>query len=212
MLYVAGVDIGSAFSKTVVIAESEILSYDIIPSRGDYRLAADEVAGEALKQANLSFADISYTVATGYGASNVSFSNEVVTDISCQGRGIFHLFPSVRTAVDIGDMFTRVLKIDDRGRTTAFLQSGKCAGGSARLLQVIAHVLRIDLEEIGPISLKSKRRVDFDTGCAVFAESEAISRIAEGDSKEDILAGVHHALAAQIQSLMERVGIEPVCH
>jgi len=58
------------------------------------------------------------------------------------------------------------------------------------------------------LSLKSRKRVDFNTGCAVFAESEAVGRIAEGVAKEDLLAGIHRALAAQLHSLAERVGIE----
>jgi predicted CoA-substrate-specific enzyme activase len=86
--------------------------------------------------------------------------------------------------------------------------SEKCAGGSGRFLQIIAHVLQIDLEEIGPLSLKSKNKIDFNTGCAVFAETEAVSRIAEGAAMEDILAGVHRALAAKIQNLAERLGVE----
>ena len=211
MVYAAGIDIGSAFSKAVVIAESKIISYHVIPSGGNYKLAADQVAGEALTKANLSFEDIDYTVATGYGASNVSFSNQVVTDISCQGRGIFYLFPTARTVIDVGGQFTKVFKVDDRGRTTAFLLSEKCAAGSGRFLQVIARVLQIDLKDIGELSLKSQNRVDFNTGCAVFAESEAISRIAEGASKEDILAGLHRTLAAKIQAMVERLGIEPDC-
>jgi predicted CoA-substrate-specific enzyme activase len=89
-----------------------------------------------------------------------------------------------------------------------FLLSGKCAGGSGRILQVIAKVLQVKVEEIGELSLKSKKRVEFNTGCAVFAESEAISRLAEGVTKEDLLAGLHRALAAQINSLAERIGVE----
>ena len=211
MLYTAGVDMGSAFSKAAIVATNKVMSYHVIPSGGNYKLAADKVIRKALTKANLSFNNIAYVVATGYGAASVPRYDQVVTDISCQGRGIFYLFPSVRTVADIGDMFTKVFKVDDRGRTTAFLLSGKCAGGSARLLQVIAHVLRVNLDEIGPLSLKSQNRVDFNTSCAVFAESEAVSRVAEGESKEDILAGVHQALAAQIQTLMERVGIEKDC-
>lgn len=211
MVYVAGIDIGSAFSKAVVMAKSKIISYHVIPSGGNYKLAAEEVVGKALTKANLSFEDIDYTIATGYGASNVSFSDQVVTDISCQGRGIFYLFPSARTGIDIGGQFTKVFKVDERGRVTAFLLSEKCAAGSGRFLQVVARVLHIDLEDIGELSLKSQSRVDFNTGCAVFAESEAISRIAEGTSKEDILAGLHRTLAAKIQTMVQRMGIEPDC-
>jgi predicted CoA-substrate-specific enzyme activase len=89
-----------------------------------------------------------------------------------------------------------------------FLLSGKCAGGSGRILQVIAKVLQVRVEEIGELSLKSKKRVDFNTGCAVFSESEAISRISQEVKKEDLLAGIHRALAAQINSLAERIGVE----
>lgn len=209
--YFAGIDIGSAFSKAVVVAGSELVSYHIIPSGGNYKLAADEVAGRALSEAKLSFNDIAYVVATGYGAANVAFSNQVATDIACQSRGVYNLFPSARTVIDVGGQFSRVFKVGEGGRATAFVLSEKCAGGSGRFLQVIARVLQIDLKEIGQLSLKSKNRLDFNTGCAVFAESEAISRIAEGASKEDILAGVHRALAAKVQNLVERVGLEPDC-
>ena len=75
-----------------------------MPSEGNYRLTADKITEETLKKAGLSFNDLSYTIATGYGSSSVSFSNNAVTDVSCQGRGISHLLPSVRTTVDIGNM------------------------------------------------------------------------------------------------------------
>jgi len=211
MVYVAGIDIGSAFSKAVVMAKNEIISYHVMPSGGNYKLTAEEVAGEALTKAKLSLKDIDYTVATGYGAANVSFSNQVASDISCLARGVCYLFTTARTAIDIGGQFTRVFKLDDEGRATAFLLSEKCAAGSGRFLQVIAKVLQIDLKDIGELSLSSQNKVDFNTGCAVFAESEAVSRIAEGAAKEDILAGLHRTLAAKIQTMVERLGIVPDC-
>jgi activator of 2-hydroxyglutaryl-CoA dehydratase len=68
--------------------------------------------------------------------------------------------------------------------------------------------LQIPLNEIGPLSLKAKKPVTFTTACAVFGESEAVSRVAEGVTAEDILAGVHHAMADKIYTMTERVGIE----
>jgi len=209
--YVAGIDIGSAFSKAVIMAENEVIAYEVIPSGGNYKLTAERVIKGALTKAKLTQKDIACTVATGYGSANVSFANQTASDISCLGRGVHYLFPDARTAVDIGGQFTRVLKLDGRGKVTSFLLSEKCAAGSGRFLQVIARVLQIDLEDIGELSLKSKKRVDFNTGCAVFAESEAVSRVAEGASKEDILAGLHRTLAAKIQTMVERIGLEPDC-
>lgn len=211
MVYVAGVDIGSVFSKAAIVGGGRRVSYHIMPSGGNYKLAADETMKTVLSQARLSSRDIAYTVATGYGASNVFGASEIVTEISCQARGVYYLFPSARTVIDIGGQFTRVFKMDSRGKPTAFVFSEKCAAGSGRFLQVIARVLRLDIAEIGPLSLKSKKKVEFNTGCAVFAESEAISRIAEGAAKEDILAGVHRAMATKTLNLVERVGLEADC-
>jgi predicted CoA-substrate-specific enzyme activase len=211
MVYCAGIDIGTAFSKAVIAADSRIASRCVIGSKGSYKDIADQVAGKALTQAGLSMDDLAYVVATGHGAGNVSYANETITDISCQAKAISRIFPSVRTLVDIGDMTTKALRVDDQGRSVGFVLSGKCAGGSARILQIVARVLRVNLEDIGELSLKSQKKVDFSTGCAVFAETEAVSRVAEGASREDLLAGLHRALAAQIQSLMERAGIEEDC-
>ncbi|MFC1928221.1 acyl-CoA dehydratase activase [Chloroflexota bacterium] len=208
---VIGVDIGSISSKAVILSDTAILAWAIVPSRGNLSTVADEVLSQVLSKAGLSVKDIGYIIATGYGAANVSSANQVANDISCQGRGIFHLFPSVRTAVDIGGQFSRAFRVDSEGQTVAFVFSERCAAGSGRLLQVIARVLYVDVQELGELSLKSKNRVDLTTGCAVFNESEAISRIAEGALKEDIAAGAHRALAAKVQSLVERLGFEPDC-
>ena len=205
---VIGIDIGSAFSKGLVMRDGEVMGSIVVPSRGDYRKTADTIKDNLLSKTGLHSEDIVYTIATGYGAKNVSFAQEVVTDITCHSKGIYHLCPTARTVVDVGDLFSRAFRIDERGNLRDFLLSGKCAGGSARILQIIAKVLQVRIEEIGELSLRSSNRVDFNTGCAVFSETEAISRIAEGATKEDLLAGIHRALAAQIQGLAERVGLE----
>jgi len=104
-----------------------------------------------------------------------------------------------------------VIRINKEGQVTNFVVSEKCAAGSGRFLEIIANVLRIDLKNVGPLSLKSTNPVTFTTGCAVFGESEAISRVSEGISKEDILAGVHKALADKLSTLVDRVGLEEQC-
>jgi predicted CoA-substrate-specific enzyme activase len=163
---------------------------------------------ELLFQTGIAAGDISRTVATGYGSKLVTFADEVKPDIVCHAKGVSSLLPSVRTVIDVGDLYTKVLRMDGQGSMHNFLMSGKCAGGSGRILQVIAKVLQMKVEEMGEVSLKSKRRVEFNTGCAVFAESEAISRLSQEVKKEDLLAGIHRALAAQINSLAERLGVE----
>jgi predicted CoA-substrate-specific enzyme activase len=208
MTFVLGIDIGSASSKTIAFGDQGLLGSFECPSGGDFKLTAERVRKELLSQIGISANDISRTVATGYGSKLVTFADEVKPDIVCHGKGVSSLLPSVRTVIDVGDLYTKVLHIDGSGSMHNFLLSGKCAGGSGRILQVIAKVLQVKVEEIGGLSLKSKKRVDFNTGCAVFAESEAISRLSQEVTKEDLLAGLHRALAAQINSLAERIGVE----
>jgi predicted CoA-substrate-specific enzyme activase len=208
MVYVLGIDIGSAASKGICLSDDRPLGSFESPSGGDFRLTAEKVRKELLSQAKISASDISWTVATGYGSGLVAFADEVRPDIVCHAKGVSSLFPSVRTVIDIGDLYTKVLRMDGQGSMHNFLMSGKCAGGSGRILQVIAKVLHVKVEEIGELSLKSKKRVEFNTGCAVFAESEAVSRLSQEVKKEDLLAGIHRALAAQINSLAERLGVE----
>jgi len=211
MAWAAGIDIGSAFSKAVIVSGDGTIFYHVIASRGDYKGAAQKVMEEVLRKAGLKPQDIDVAVATGIGAANVPFPSQHSAEIACQARGTKYLFPSARTIIDIGDQASRVIKVDKEGRPTNFVVSERCAAGSGRFLQVMARVLHVDVSEIGELSLKSKKPVTFGTNCAVFAESEAISRVAEGASKEDILAGIHIALAAKIHSMVERVGLEKDC-
>jgi len=211
MKYVLGIDVGSSFSKAVVFGEGTLLSYAILPSGGNFADAARKVAREAIEKASISDADISTTTATGYGSSAVDFADRTVADISCHAAGVYHLFPSAGTVMDIGSQFCRAIKLDEDGRVTNFVQNEKCAGGSGKFLQVIARILHMNVQDIGALSLQSTNPVEFTTGCAVFAESEAVSRIAEGASPADILAGVHKAMSAKIINLIVRLGLAQDC-
>jgi predicted CoA-substrate-specific enzyme activase len=208
MAFVLGIDIGSASSKGIILNDQGSLGSFECLSGGDFKLTAERIRKELLSQVGISGRDISRTVATGYGSKLVTFADEVKPDIVCHGKGVSSLLTSVRTVIDVGDLYTKVLHIDGNGSVHNFLLSGKCAGGSGRILQVVAKVLQVRVEEIGELSLKSKKRVEFNTGCAVFAESEVISRLSQEVTKEDLLAGIHRALAAQIDSLAERMGVE----
>lgn len=211
MPYFMGIDIGSGTSKGVITRDGELLAYHMLPSGVNYRTAAEKLREELLAKAGLSLQDIACTTATGQGSGNVTFSNQQVTDIRCCARGINSIFPPARTVIDVQGQSTQVIRLSESGQVANFVISEKCASGSGRFLDIIANVLQIQLEDAGPLSLKSDNPVVFTTGCAVFGESEAVSRVSEGIPKEDILAGVHKALAEKISALVNRVGLEEQC-
>lgn len=207
--YYAGLDMGSVSIKAVIVDERGMIASGLIPSGGNYKTVAQKVMDNTLTQAGLSFDCLSGLVITGLGAAGAPFAGRQVSDISCQARGCSLLFPSARTIIDIGGQFTKVAKITPEGRIADFLMSEKCATGSGRFLQVIARILSVPLDEIGPLSLQSEKPVEFSTNCAVFAESETISRISEGAKPADILAGVHRAMAAKVAMLVKRLKLTP---
>jgi (R)-2-hydroxyacyl-CoA dehydratese activating ATPase len=211
MAYVLGIDIGSGFSKAVVYKDRTLISYAIMPSGGNYKETAGKTAENAVEKAGIAMGDICYTIATGYGSGMVDFADQSITDISCHAVGVFHLLPSVRTLIDIGAQFSKAIRLNDAGKVANFVLNEKCAGGSGKFLHVIARILHINIDEIGELSLQSENPVEFTTGCAVFAESEAVSRIAEGALPADILAGVHKAMASKIANLVVRLGLARDC-
>ncbi|MFH1652228.1 MAG: acyl-CoA dehydratase activase [Chloroflexota bacterium] len=209
MVHYLGIDIGSATSKGVITGDGEIAAELVLASGGNYRAVAEKLRTELLAKAGIAAAEIAGTVATGQGAGNVPFPHREVTDTRCCARGINRIFPTARTIIDIQAQNSQVIRCTERGLVSNFIVSEKCAAGSGRFLEVIANVLQVSLEDIGPLSRKAKNPITFTTSCAVFGESEAISRVAEGIPKEDILAGVHRALADKIVALSQRVGLEP---
>lgn len=206
-MYFAGVDIGSTMTK-VVIENEGIVASIIGPTGAEQRRLANVVMQEALSQASLPFQEVAYVVATGYGRINVPFADRQVTEISCHARGVRSLFPTARTVIDIGGQDCKGISLAD-GRVVNFIMNDKCAAGTGRFIEVIAEALGVALEEVGEISLRSQHRVKVSSICTVFAEQEVVSRLSEGVAVEDILAGIHDAMAERIHNMVQRIRLEP---
>ena len=211
MSWFIGIDIGSAYSKGVITRDFELVASHVRISGADFRASADVIRTELMEQVNLRQRDITNTVATGVGADNVHFASQRVSDIVCTARGINNAFPQARTVIDVASQSSRAIRLSEEGKVVNFAVSEKCAAGSGRFIEVIANVLRIELSDFSPLSARSKTPITFSTGCAVFGESEAITRISEGVPKEDIAAGVNKALASKISSLVKKPKLEEPC-
>jgi predicted CoA-substrate-specific enzyme activase len=209
-MYSAGIDIGSVTVKAVLLEGEDLKAYFVMASGGDYRLAAETALSAALSLAALRREDLSLIAATGHDAAGEG-GWQRVSEITAQGLALSRLFPETRAVIDIGGQATRVARLDEHGHVTDFAISEKCASGSGRFLQIMSRVLEVPLADMGPLSLRAKAPVRFSTGCAVFAESEAVSRITEGHAREDILAGVHLAIAVKVHSLLQRVRPAGAC-
>jgi predicted CoA-substrate-specific enzyme activase len=208
-LHFAGVDIGSTMTKVVLTDKAgNLLSFIKGPTGAEHRQLANEVMQQALEEAGLHIGDISYIVATGYGRLNVPFADRQITELSCHARGVSSLFPKARTAIDIGGQDAKCLKIDN-GRLASFVMNDKCAAGTGRFLEVTASALGIRLEDMGDISLKATKKIPISNLCTIFAQQEVVTLLSRGEELENILAGLHDALASRVAALARRLGIEP---
>lgn len=204
--YFAGVDIGSTMTKAVIMAKETIASVTG-PTGPEHRKLANKVMEEVLAKANLSFNEITYVVATGYGRINVPFADKQLTEISCHARGISSLLPTARTIIDIGGQDTKGIKLSN-GRIKNFVMNDKCAAGTGRFLEVIAEALGVKLDDIGRLSLESKNEIVISNTCTVFAEQEVVGKLAEGVQVKDLLAGLHKAISIRIYGLINKLKIE----
>ena len=196
-------------TKVVIIdANGRICAHLTGPTGAEHRHLAGRVMEAALEQANLSFDEISYIIATGYGRLNVPFADRQITELTCHTKGVVSLFPAVGTAIDIGGQDAKGLQINN-GKLVDFVMNDKCAGGTGRFLEVIADALRVKVEELGDISLKSTNKVKISSICTVFAQQEVVSYISEGVPLEDIVAGLHDAIAIRVVGMVRRLKIEP---
>ena len=155
MKIVAGCDVGSLTSKAVIMKDGKIIGSSIIKSKPRPKDSADAALEAALKDAGISKNDIQYIIGTGYGRDKIGFVNEVVSEITCHGKGARWLLPSVETVIDIGGQDCKTVKIDEDGQVVKFTANDKCASGTGRFLEVMAKVLGISVDDLGKLSLKA---------------------------------------------------------
>ncbi len=209
MLYTAGVDVGSTQTKAIVLDENRnVIGRSLTDTGANVTVAAQNAFSMAAKDAGLTDDQVTYVIGTGYGRYKVTFGNSQVTEISCHSRGAQYLFPNTRMVLDIGGQDTKAIRVGGGGEVLDFCMNDKCAAGTGRFLGGAAAALEIPLGELGEIALTAKNPVRITTTCTVFAESEIINWLAKGKKVEDILMGVHQAIAQRSISLMRRVGIE----
>ena len=208
-MLVGGVDVGSTQTKAVVMdGQRRVLGRSLIDTGGIVTAAAENAFQLAIADAGVERSDVAYVVGTGYGRYRVTFGDTQVTEISCHARGGQYLFPKTRTVLDIGGQDTKAIKIGPEGQVLDFCMNDKCAAGTGRFLGAAAMALDIPLGELGALALVAKNPVKITTTCTVFAETEIINWLARGKKVEDVLMGVHQAIATRSISLLRRVGVE----
>ncbi len=212
---VIGFDIGSRTGKAVLLAEG-ILYTAITPTAVFTQQTADKLFKKVLQDSGLQRDDIQYIVGTGYGRISLAFDNipnRIVTEISCHAAGAHYLNSAVKSIIDIGGQDSKAIRVDPKtGKVSEFIMNDKCAAGTGRFLEKVAHLLDLTTEQLGNEALKATKPADVSSQCVVFAESEVISLKAKGVKRADIAAGIHIATARRVKNV---TGVQtcalPIC-
>jgi len=148
-----------------------------------------------------------YLVGTGYGRVTLPFSKEHIrSEILCHGLGAHMMYPQTRTVLDIGGQDTKGIQIDESGIVENFQMNDRCAAGCGRYLGYIADEMNMGLHELGPMAMKSEKPARINSTCTVFAGAELRDRLALGEAREDILAGLHRSIILRAMSIISRSG------
>lgn len=209
MMVVAGIDIGSGLTKCVVMDEHKtVLGRAIIKTTARLSESGKQVLKDAVKEAGLSFQDVTYVATTGLGRYSIPFRDIQITDITCAARGVKFLLPEVHCVLDIGSQSTRAVKLRENGKVHQFRTNDRCAAGSGGFLERAARYLEVPVASIGALSLKAHQSQAISSVCAVLGESEIINHVSNGSTVADILRGIHDSLADRAVGLLKRVGID----
>ncbi|WKZ83175.1 MAG: acyl-CoA dehydratase activase [Acidimicrobiia bacterium] len=210
MTITAGIDVGSTYTKVVILDDSEeILAKMASPTGFKLREIAAETYDRALEAAGLGRDDIRYAIATGIGRHQVDFKDTQVTDLTASSRGAARLFPGTRTILDIGGQTMKATRVDDESKVVSFRLNDKCAAGTGAFLEKTARYMGYSVEEVGPLMSTSKEPVPISGVCAVFAESEVINHLSMGTAPADIMQGAIESLTSRSVQLMKRAGLTP---
>ncbi len=196
----AGIDIGSRTVKLAVICDGRLADVRKRENGFDVLSVCRELLG-----------DLEYDVltATGYGRHLLAGHLEcgVISEIKAFAIGARNIFPTCRTILDIGGQDIKTIALDDAGQVSKFEMNDKCSAGTGRFLEIMAMALGCDMSGFSSAALRSTVPEKITSTCTVFAESEVISMLARGASREGVALGIHQSVINRAMSMLNRVTV-----
>lgn len=209
MKYFGGCDSGSTYTKCVIMDEDGRIAAGVTKrSRINPVQSAQDALAAAVAQVEglHSAEELAYLVGTGYGRNKVPFAKENISEISCHAMGVHVVNPEVKAIIDIGGQDVKGIAIDRDGTVLDFAMNDKCAAGTGRFFEAMANAFEMSLEEFSNLSLTAKNVIPITAQCTVFAESEVVSLVGDGQPMEEIAAGIQTSVAKRCFVMAKKAG------
>jgi predicted CoA-substrate-specific enzyme activase len=199
-----GLDIGSISVNTVIMNDHrEVLEEHYTRLKGQPFQTVQRVLEEILQRIPAEqFETVSFTGMGGKPLSQI-LSVDFVNEIIAQAEAVQHLYPNVRTIIDIGGEDSKLILLEEeRGhlKISDFSMNTLCAAGTGSFLDQQASRLGFTIEAFGEIALKSQTPPRIAGRCSVFAKSDMIHLQQIATPDYDIVAGLCYAMARNFKS------------
>ena len=209
MKYFGGCDVGSTYTKAVILDENGKIAASTIQRSKMNAAQSSRLAMETCVAAIPGLnapEDLSYIIGTGYGRNRVPFAQENISEISCHAMGVHITNPNVKAIIDIGGQDVKGIAVAEDGTVKNFAMNDKCAAGTGRFYEAMARSFEMSLEEFSNLSLSAKTAIPITAQCTVFAESEVIALVGEGKAPAEIAAGIQMAVAKRCFVMAKKAG------
>jgi len=193
-----GIDLGSRATKIVKLENSRLVFRSVFQTShnplSEIKETLQQISGDVI-------------VATGYGRNLLKehVAAQVITEIKACARGAYFFNDRCKTVIDIGGQDSKVIKVQSNGSFSDFEMNDRCAAGTGKFLEVMAHTLNFPLDEFGAAALKADSSVKINSICTVFAESEVVALITSGEQRNRIALGLHESIIDRITSMILRL-------
>ena len=201
-----GCDVGSLYSKAVVLVDDELIAGRVVPTTGHIAEEIEGLIDAVVREAGIKADQVDCLAATGNGADLVRGARLLEDEVACVGAAAAYHLEEVELVIHVGGQSIASIKLDEDGDVADFMRNDKCASGSGRFLEMMSHKLHLDVAGIDEAVAGSARPVAISNQCGVFAESEVISHVNAGESTADILAGVCASVANIVVAQGRRFG------
>ena len=207
-MIVAGIDLGSATGKSVVMRDGEIAGTMVLKSTTNPTNTAELALQGAMKEAGVKSIDqLDSVISTGYGRLKIDCADDNLSEISCHAKGAHWMVPSIRTVIDVGGQDCKVISVSPKGTVLEFKMNDRCAAGTGRFFEAMARALSCGLDGISAVENQGDDPCQISNQCSVFAESEVVTLVNEGIKLENIISGINASVASRLNSMSRRVGI-----
>lgn len=194
-----GIDIGSISTKGVIIdAYDNIVASSYLYTEGNPIKAVKDVIKNMREKIDLNDNQVVSVGTTGSARKLIGTmlgASTVKNEITAHAVGTIKLYPDVRTIFEIGGQDSKITLVKN-GIVCDYAMNTLCAAGTGAFISALAKRLNVAIEDVAGVAFSSKNKVNIAARCTVFAESDLIHKIQAGYKKEDIIAGVCRAIAA----------------